>query len=86
LIRGRTNNLPSPPTSPSPPPPQPTVDTWAVGDPAQVAHQLREAAAEFGVDEIMVHPVQGAYQDDPADAWPAKVRGFELLAEQLLDD
>jgi len=65
---------------------QPTVDTWAVGDPEQVAHQLREAAAEFGVDEIMVHPVQGARQDDPADAWPAKVRGFELLAEQLLDD
>ncbi|MHA7861606.1 LLM class flavin-dependent oxidoreductase [Tessaracoccus sp. Y36] len=64
---------------------QPTLDTWAVGDPDEVAHQLRETAAEFGVDEIMVHPVQGAYEGDAADRWPAKVRGFELLAEALLD-
>ncbi|MFD0864667.1 LLM class flavin-dependent oxidoreductase [Tessaracoccus lubricantis] len=63
---------------------RPIVDTWAVGDPEQVAHQLRSTAADFGVDEIMVHPVQGAYEDDPADRWPAKVRGLELLAEALL--
>lgn len=64
---------------------QPTVDTWAVGDAEQVAHQLRETAADLGVDEIMIHPIQGAYEDDPVDAWPAKIRGFKLLAEQLLD-
>ncbi|MDO5678457.1 MAG: MsnO8 family LLM class oxidoreductase, partial [Propionibacteriaceae bacterium] len=63
---------------------QASVDTWAVGDPEEVAHQLRETAAELGVDEIMIHPVQGAYESDPADAWPAKIRGFELLAEQFL--
>lgn len=63
---------------------QETVDTWAVGNPAEVAQQLRDTAEDLGVEEIMVHPIQGAYEHDPADSWPAKVRGLELLAEQFL--
>ena len=59
----------------------PVVDTWAVGDPDQVKAQLKDTAEQFGVDEIMIHPIAGAYEDDPADQWPAKVRGLELLAE-----
>ncbi|WP_197510968.1 LLM class flavin-dependent oxidoreductase [Tessaracoccus coleopterorum] len=53
----------------------PAVHTWAIGDVRQVADQLRTTADEFGVDEIMVHPVQGAHPGEPADAWPAKLRG-----------
>lgn len=59
----------------------PVVDTWAIGNVEQVKAQLEETAEQFGVDEIMVHPIQGAYESDPADAWPAKLRGLELLAD-----
>lgn len=62
----------------------PVVESWAIGDPSQVADQLRETATRFDVDEIMVHPVQGARETDPIDSWPARLRGLELLAEQLL--
>lgn len=60
------------------------VATWAVGTPDGVADRLAATAAEFGVDEIMIQPVAGAYPDDPMDAWPARVRTIELLAERLL--
>lgn len=62
----------------------PIVESWAIGNPSQVADQLRETAARFDVDEIMVHPIQGARESDPADSWPARIRGLELLAEALL--
>ena len=62
----------------------PTVSTWAVGDVDQVRAQLQETADQFGVDEVMVHPIAGAYEADPRDAWPAKVRGLELLADAFL--
>ncbi|HSO70718.1 MAG TPA: LLM class flavin-dependent oxidoreductase [Arachnia sp.] len=61
----------------------PAVASWAVGDVAQVRDQLLATAEEFGVDEIMVHPVAGARIGDPPDAWPAKLRGLELLAAAL---
>lgn len=59
----------------------PTVGTWAVGSVAEVKAQLEETAEQFGVDEIMLHPIEGAYADDSADSWPAKLRGLELLAD-----
>lgn len=62
----------------------PALHSWAIGDPEQVAAQLRETAEEFDVDEIMVHPVQGARPGDPTDAWPGKAHGLELLADALL--
>lgn len=62
----------------------PMTDTWAVGDPDEVGAKLRATADQFGVDEIMVHPVQGARETDPQDSWPARIRGLELLAEALL--
>ncbi|GAA4283149.1 LLM class flavin-dependent oxidoreductase [Brevibacterium daeguense] len=63
---------------------EPMVRTWAVGTPQQVAAQLRETAAEFGVDEVMIQPVAGAYPEDPVDAWPARIRTLELLAAEVL--
>lgn len=62
----------------------PAVATWAVGDVDQVRRKLQATAEEFEVDEIMVHPIAGAYPQDAPDSWPARVRGFELLAEALL--
>ena len=62
----------------------PAVHTWAVGDVSQVADQLRQTADEFQVDEIMIHPIEGARPGDPADQWPAKMRGLQLLADALL--
>lgn len=62
----------------------PMVSSWAIGNPIEVRDQLRDTAARFDVDEIMVHSVQGAYETDPVDAWPARARGLQLLADVFL--
>ena len=36
---------------------------WVVGDAGSARTQLAELAATYGVDEVMVHPVAGAYAD-----------------------
>lgn len=55
-----------------------------VGSPEQAAGQIRELAAYFGVDEVMVSPVASAHRGcDPATA-PARETTLRLLAEQLL--
>lgn len=54
-----------------------------VGSPAEAAQQLRELAARFDVDEVMVHPVASAHRGtDPATA-PDRVATLELLAKEL---
>jgi luciferase family oxidoreductase group 1 len=54
-----------------------------VGDPIEAAEQVRALAEEFGVDEVMVHPVASARRGtDPATA-PARVKTLELLAKEL---
>ena len=58
-------------------------DSWAVGTATQVADRLREIAQEFGVDEIMVHPIAGARPDDPLDTQPARVDTVEALAQEF---
>jgi luciferase family oxidoreductase group 1 len=54
---------------------------WVVGTPATVADQLAALAAEFGVDEVMVHPVAGAVLGTPAHRAPAREATLALLAE-----
>lgn len=58
--------------------------TWAVGDVAQVAAKLREAADGVGAEEVMVVPGAGAREGDPMDDVPARREGVEMLAEALL--
>ncbi|WP_198394897.1 LLM class flavin-dependent oxidoreductase [Brevibacterium yomogidense] len=58
-------------------------DTWAVGTAAEVADRLREIAAEYDVDEIMIQPIAGAGEDDPLDTAPARVRTVEALAGEF---
>jgi alkanesulfonate monooxygenase SsuD/methylene tetrahydromethanopterin reductase-like flavin-dependent oxidoreductase (luciferase family) len=54
-----------------------------VGSPTEAADQMRTLAEEFGVDEVMVHPVASARRGtDPATA-PARDTTLELLAKEL---
>ncbi|MDO7868699.1 LLM class flavin-dependent oxidoreductase [Nocardioides jiangxiensis] len=59
---------------------------WVVGDPASAAAQVRELAATYGVDEVMVHPVAGALKGTPRDAAPAREETLRLLASELVDE
>lgn len=54
---------------------------WVIGDQEGAAAQLTELAAQFAVDEVMVHPIAGAYAGTPADASPAREQTLQLLAE-----
>ncbi len=54
---------------------------WVIGDPAGARTQLRELATTYDVDEVMVHPVAGAWVGtDPAQA-PAREQTLRLLTD-----
>jgi luciferase family oxidoreductase group 1 len=54
-----------------------------IGSPAEAAGQVRELAAQFDVDEVMVNPVGSAFRGvDPRTA-PARDQTLELLAKEL---
>ena len=59
------------------------LDRWVVGTPESAATQVRELAAAFGVDEVMVHPVAGARRGTAADRSPAREETLRLLAAAL---
>ena len=59
-------------------------ERWVIGDPASAADRLRALAEEFGVDEVMVHPVAGAVTGTPAVASPTREATLQLLAKELL--
>jgi len=56
---------------------------WFVGEPTAVASELRAFAATHGVDEVMISPIAGAYEDEPMDASPGRVQTLELLGAEL---
>ncbi|GGO90098.1 alkanal monooxygenase subunit alpha [Nocardioides phosphati] len=56
---------------------------WVVGDPTTAAGQVRDLAATYGVDEVMVHPVAGAAKGTDRDTAPAREETLRLLAEAL---
>jgi len=53
---------------------------WFIGDAADVSARLTAFAAKHGVDEIMISPVAGAYDEEPMDASPGRVQTLELLS------
>ena len=54
-------------------------DRWVIGDAAYARKRLEDLAAEFGVDEVMVHPVAGAHAGvDPRTA-PGREETLRLL-------
>ncbi|MET1045006.1 MAG: LLM class flavin-dependent oxidoreductase [Microbacteriaceae bacterium] len=60
------------------------LQTWVIETPQKAASRLRDLAAQFGVDEVMVVPNSSAHTGaDPATA-PGRVRALELLAAELL--
>ncbi|WP_194410504.1 LLM class flavin-dependent oxidoreductase [Microbacterium cremeum] len=56
---------------------------WFVGAPRAVAESLRAFATRHGVDEVMISPVVGSYENEPMDAAPGRVRTLELLSSEL---
>jgi luciferase family oxidoreductase group 1 len=59
-------------------------DRWVIGTPAAAAARLRALAEEFEVDEVMVHPVAGAFAGTGPGASPAREHTLTLLADELL--
>jgi luciferase family oxidoreductase group 1 len=53
---------------------------WVIGDAESSRKRVAELAAEFGVDEVMVHPVGSALAGTPADSSPARETTLRLLA------
>ena len=52
---------------------------WVIGDPDQARLQLAELATTYGVDEVMINPVAGAFAGtDPATS-PAREQTLRLL-------
>jgi luciferase family oxidoreductase group 1 len=67
---------------------QPLVEAmrrrWVIGTPAAAAASLRSLADKYDVDEVMVHPVGGAFRGTATDASPSRETTLELLAKELL--
>ncbi|BDZ64187.1 hypothetical protein GCM10025877_11250 [Agromyces mangrovi Wang et al. 2018] len=57
---------------------------WVIGAAADAAAEVRLLAERYGVDEVMVSPVSGAYAHEGADGSPGRERTLELLARELL--
>jgi luciferase family oxidoreductase group 1 len=56
---------------------------WVIGEPASAAEQIRELASTYGVDEVMVHPVGGAFLGTAPDSSPARETTLRLLADAV---
>jgi alkanesulfonate monooxygenase SsuD/methylene tetrahydromethanopterin reductase-like flavin-dependent oxidoreductase (luciferase family) len=57
---------------------------WVIGTPDSAASAIAELAATYDVDEVMVHPVAGAFVGTPADSSPAREATLRLLAAAAL--
>ena len=54
---------------------------WVVGAAADARAEIGRLAAEYGVDEVMVHPVAGAHVGTDPAAAPAREQTLRLLAD-----
>jgi hypothetical protein len=53
---------------------------WVIGGPERARARIMELAATYGVDEVMVHPVAGAYAGTEPGRSPAREETLRLLA------
>ena len=53
---------------------------WVIGDPVTARAQVEELAASYDVDEVMVHPVAGAFTGTEPDRSPGREETLRLLA------
>jgi len=56
---------------------------WIIGEPGPAATQLRDLAASIGVEEVMLVPIAGSFDGEPADQTPGRTQSVSLLAEAL---
>ncbi len=57
---------------------------WVVGDPAEAARALGDLASTYDVDEVMLHPVAGAYAGTDPRSAPAREATVRLAADWVL--
>ncbi|MEW2006029.1 LLM class flavin-dependent oxidoreductase [Microbacterium sp. NPDC079208] len=53
---------------------------WFVGTGESVAAEVRSFATTYGVDEVMLSPVAGAYDAEPKDSAAGRAKTLELVA------
>ena len=56
---------------------------WFVGTGEQVAAEVREFATRWGVDEVMLSPVAGAYESEALDSASGRAQTLEQVAASL---
>ena len=52
---------------------------WLVGTGDSVRSELAAFASRYGVDEVMISPVAGVYDGEPADRSTGRIQTLELL-------
>ncbi|WP_396667566.1 LLM class flavin-dependent oxidoreductase [Microbacterium sp. R86528] len=53
---------------------------WFIGTGESVASSLAEFAGKWGVDEVMISPIAGAYEGEALDTSPGRSQTLELIA------
>ena len=56
---------------------------WFVGTGESVAAEVRDFATRYGVDEVMLSPVAGAYEAEPKSSAAGRAQTLELIAAAL---
>ncbi|TQL84633.1 luciferase family oxidoreductase group 1 [Microbacterium saperdae] len=56
---------------------------WFVGTGESVAAEVRDFATRYGVDEVMLSPVAGAYEAEPKSSAAGRAQTLELVAAAL---
>src|SRR4051794_6763584 len=59
---------------------QTMADRWVIGAPERARARIEELATTYGVDEVMVHPVAGAFTGTDPGAAPGREQTLRLLA------
>jgi luciferase family oxidoreductase group 1 len=57
--------------------------SWFLGTPADAASAVRAFATKYGVDEVMISPVAGAYAAEPMASAVGRAQTLELLSGAL---
>jgi hypothetical protein len=55
------------------------LERWIVDEPVSARARIEALASEFAVDEVMVHPVAGAFTDTAPQAAPAREQTLRSL-------
>lgn len=58
-------------------------ERWFVGTGESVASEVRAFAARYGVDEVMLSPVAGAFESEARDAATGRAQTLELVAAAI---